>query len=132
MKNTTKTNTAMKEKNAFKPYTEEEKKVIIDLYHEGRQAKDIAYMMDRSVGSIHQVVYAYNKTMKAEQGIEHAKKEKPLVVKTVLHEAPTSKARDMSPREMIKALYDLGYRIRNNQLVCIQEVVVKLNDIING
>ena len=42
------------------------------------------------------------------------------------------KVRDMTPREMIKKLYDMGYRIENNQLVCITRNVIKLNDILSG
>ena len=37
----------------------------------------------------------------------------------------------MTPREMIKKLYDMGYRIEDNQLVCYQKVVVKVNDILS-
>ena len=39
---------------------------------------------------------------------------------------------DFSPRDMIKHLYGLGYRIENNQLVCIVRQVVKISDILNG
>ena len=44
----------------------------------------------------------------------------------------TVRTKELQPREMIKKLYDMGYRIENNQLVCYQKVVVKVNDIING
>jgi len=33
---------------------------------------------------------------------------------------------------MIKHLYNLGYRIENNQLVCYTKNVVKIQDIIHG
>ena len=46
--------------------------------------------------------------------------------------ASTVRTKELQPREMIKKLYDMGYRIENNQLVCYQKVVVKVNDIING
>lgn len=39
---------------------------------------------------------------------------------------------DYTPREMIKHLYNLGYRIENNEIVCIQKVKVNIKDIING
>lgn len=38
----------------------------------------------------------------------------------------------MTPREMIAALYGLGYRIENNQLVCYQKITVNVKDIIKG
>lgn len=44
----------------------------------------------------------------------------------------TSSPREMTPREMIKKLYDMGYRIKNNTLVFIQETEIKLSDIINN
>lgn len=39
---------------------------------------------------------------------------------------------DFSPRELIKNLYDRGYRIENGRLICIVHQVVNVNDIING
>lgn len=39
--------------------------------------------------------------------------------------------KDFTAREMIKHLYNMGYRIENNQLVVLQKVPVKVNDIIN-
>ena len=38
----------------------------------------------------------------------------------------------MTPREMIKHLYTLGYRIKDNQLIVLVEQKVNLKDIING
>ena len=38
----------------------------------------------------------------------------------------------MTPREMIKHLYTLGYRIKNNELVVLVEQRVNIKDIING
>ena len=39
---------------------------------------------------------------------------------------------DFQPREMIKHLYKLGYRIEDNGLYVITKQQVKLGDIING
>ena len=39
---------------------------------------------------------------------------------------------DFQPREMIRHLYKLGYRIENNGLYVITKQQVKLGDIING
>ena len=38
---------------------------------------------------------------------------------------------DFKPREMIKYLYDLGFRIENNEIVYYEKRKVKLEDIIN-
>ena len=38
----------------------------------------------------------------------------------------------MTPREMIKHLYTLGYRIKNNELVVLVEQKVNIKDIIHG
>ena len=38
----------------------------------------------------------------------------------------------MTPREMIKRLYDLGYRIEDNKIVCYVKQTVNVQDIINN
>lgn len=40
--------------------------------------------------------------------------------------------KDFNPRDIIKYMYDLGYRIENNELVCMVKQKVNLKDIING
>ena len=42
------------------------------------------------------------------------------------------KLREMTPREMIKKLYDIGYRIEDNQLVCYVKQPVNVKDIITN
>lgn len=39
---------------------------------------------------------------------------------------------DFTPREIIKYMHGLGYRIENNQLVYYSKQVVNLKDVING
>ena len=39
---------------------------------------------------------------------------------------------DFNPREIIKHLYNLGYRIEDNKLICIVRQVVNIKDIINA
>lgn len=39
---------------------------------------------------------------------------------------------DFQPRDIIKHLYKLGYRIENNKLVCMVKQTVNMRDIING
>ena len=40
--------------------------------------------------------------------------------------------KDFQSRDMIKYLYSLGYRIKNNSLVCLVEQPVNVKDIINS
>ncbi|MBR6347458.1 MAG: hypothetical protein IKR80_00735 [Spirochaetales bacterium] len=40
--------------------------------------------------------------------------------------------KDFQARDMIKHLYNMGYRIENNQLVCLVKQAVNLKDIINS
>ena len=40
--------------------------------------------------------------------------------------------KDFTAREMIKYLYNLGYRIEDNKLVCYVKQAVNVKDIING
>ena len=39
---------------------------------------------------------------------------------------------DFSPREIIRYMYNLGYRIEDNKLVCLVKQVVNVKDIINA
>ena len=39
---------------------------------------------------------------------------------------------DFTPREIIRYMYNLGYRIEDNKLVCVVKQVVNVKDIING
>ena len=39
---------------------------------------------------------------------------------------------DFDPRDIIKHLYNLGYRIENNQLVCVIKKTVNIRDIIKN
>ena len=39
---------------------------------------------------------------------------------------------DFSPRDIIRHLYNLGYRIENNSLVCYTKQIVNIKDVING
>ena len=57
----------------------------------------------------------------------------PVQVKPVapLVQRPASLS-DFTPREIIKYMHGLGYRIENNQLVYYSKQVVNLKDVING
>lgn len=45
---------------------------------------------------------------------------------------PEKTIKDFSARELIKRLYELGYRIENNSLYCIIKKPVQLSEIINA
>ena len=128
-----------------RPFTANEIEQIFFLRKAGFTHKDISEMMNRSNGSIgsffcleardhrysKQLEAEKNKTVRIEQvkvwpandSQQHKSNEQP---------QPAPKATEMTPREMIKKLYDMGYRIENNKLVCIVKQVVNLQDIING
>ena len=59
-------------------------------------------------------------------------KREPVVEKK--EEAPVKEKtlKDFPAREMIKYLYNLGYRIEDNKLVCYVKQAVNVKDIING
>ena len=60
------------------------------------------------------------------------KKEAPTTI--VVSPAPVKEKtlKDFQPREMIKYLYDMGYRIEDGKLVCLVKQVVNLKDIVNA
>ena len=60
------------------------------------------------------------------------KKETPTTI--VVSPAPVKEKtlKDFQPRDMIKYLYDMGYRIEDGKLVCLVKQVVNLKDIINA
>lgn len=92
-------------------YTPEELQTIVRLFDEGKTAKEIAKATGRTVSAIY--------SLKLRKGKSPAP-------------ANRDKVREMTPREMIKALYDMGYRIEGNKLVLVMRKEVKLSDIING
>lgn len=110
--------------NTFKPYSKEELETITKLYDEGHTAAEIAELTDRTTASIYTTLSKIRKG-KMTPGQAAAKTQ---TVETI---AP-SKSRELSPREMIKKLYDLGFRIENNQLVCYVKQTIKLQDIIQN
>ena len=123
-----------------KNYTDEEKKYIIKLFNEGVKQKEIAELTRRTVGAIRMVIYEARKNnvdLKV-GGVKVGEApassvEQPKPVGIIANGANRGMpVLEMTPRQMIKKLYDMGYRIENNHLVCYQKVVVKVNDIING
>jgi len=62
--------------------------------------------------------------------IRKARKENPSAFTRIKSRARRKEKPMPTPREMIKALYDMGYRIENNQIVCYKRQVVVVDDII--
>ena len=119
----------MRPKRACRPFTPEENKQIETLFDEGKTAKQIAEIVGRTAGAIGVQIYRLRKA--TEEGKPKGETE-PKQIGLLHTDAPTVKLVELTPRQMIKKLYDMGYRIENNQLVCYQKVQVKLQDIING
>ena len=84
---------------------------------------------------------AWNETLKAQE----TKHEEPVLemeVEEVVEEKPSpvvevkpvkeKTLNDYPARELIKNLYDRGYRLENGKLICIVHQVVNINDIIKN
>jgi IS30 family transposase len=108
----------MKPAQKYVHYTVDDIQTISRMNDEGHSAREIAEVLGRSAASVSVQIAKIRKGQRLNIG----KAETPVVTKVV----------EMTPREMIKRLYNLGYRIENNTLVCYTKQVVKLNDIINA
>ena len=133
-------------KNTRYPYTTDDIRTILEMRSRGCSYKQISEKTGRTPHALSQLVSKDKRTgfysnliaKKADLkvgGIKVAEVpesaiEKPvgIIVNGKERGLPVM---EMTPREMIKKLYDLGYRIENNQLVCYQKVFVKVNDILN-
>lgn len=133
-----------------KPYTTSEIKNILDLFYNQKESvKDIAIATDRTEKAIFSAIARYKHmatSVVSEPNM--SKKAKELVDNLLKKDSETeSRAEEvapvkveplvrnnyiMAPRDMIKYLYSLGYRIKNNELVVLVEQKVNLKDIING
>ena len=101
--------------NTKNTYSQEDLEKIIDLHKNKKLSyRQIAEIMGRSHSSI-------TNFMARQKGNTFA-----------IQKLSKRSLGDYSSREMIKHLYNLGYRIENNGLVCIQKVTVNIKDIING
>ena len=117
----------------IKHFTKDDIDLILSMSEAGKTAAEIASALGRTAHSVYQFLYRYRRGMhrEAKAGIKPtiAPAAASLRPTGVIHENPQPKS--MSPREMIKALYDMGYRIENNQLVCYVKQTVKMQDIIH-
>lgn len=124
-----------------RPYSVDELKTILHLYYnKNKTIKQVATATGRSMKAIQNVVHR-NKSMvpdknyvipipTKEEIVDLFEKSSSPVEKKPAVEQP--KQIQLSPREMIKHLYSLGYRIKNNELVVLVEQKVNIKDIING
>ena len=126
-------------KKEWNSYSAEDLKLMIDLRKAGKTYAEIAHVIGRNEKAISMKFYQMNKEAKKkgkEQTQAHAVEQKPEERKPVgviaAGENKGMPVLQMSPREMIKKLYDLGYRIENNQLVCYVKQKVNIQDIISG
>lgn len=107
-------------------YTRDEINDITVYIEKGYPSTRISEITGRSPGAIDTLVWKLkNGMMKFDANV----KTRANMSKTVTAETKTEK--EMTPRDMIKSLYNMGYRIENNQLVCYTKQIVKLSDIIN-
>ena len=101
--------------NTRNTYSQEDLEKIIDLHkNKNLTYHQIAEIMGRSPSSI-------SNFMARQRGNT-----------STIQKLSKKSLGDYTPREMIKHLYNLGYRIENNEIVCIQKVKVNIKDIING
>lgn len=150
--------TRSKDEKAYNLFTEEEIIQIVKDFEGGKSYREIAAEHARSMGSITQVIYNYrhknprhlagkvalkvgdvvvaevpkSNVESIEHTVEEAMKSVEFVSSKTEPEKISGKSQTMTPREMIKALYDQGYRIENNQLVCYVHTPVNVRDIVNG
>lgn len=102
-------------------WTKEEDENILRLKEKGFSSKQISEVLKfRTVRAIEQRCYRLMHTNESPD-------------REVLQPAQRRVTlEDFTPREIIKHLYDLGYRIEEGRLVLVQRTVVKLGDILNG
>ena len=115
-----------------KDLTTTELNEIKNLLKEGLNYDEVAELTGRTKKSVTNAVYRYNLKDKRPR-IESMKDS--VVPKTIIedHEPRMEKTlKDFSPRDIIKYMYGLGYRIENNELVCLVKQKVNVKDIING
>ena len=102
----------------FVPYTEDELATIVQLYEEGHTAKEIAELTNRTTAAIYQCLHKIRKKGEGATAKPAPPKEQG--------------TRELTPREMIRRLYEMGYRIENNQVVYIEKRIIKIQDIIKN
>lgn len=98
---------------------------IIELYNGGCTMKQIAEVGNMNINNVKAAIRRFRRQHPEEVAYKYKRAERKPKEPTIIKEK-------MTYREMIKALYDAGYRIEDNQLVIYQKQVVKLGDIVNN
>lgn len=100
-----------------KKYTQEDIEILVQMKKDGATSKQIAERLGRSVSSVDNKYWQVSKETPKEDT------ERKLV--------KIPKLEDFPPREMIKHLYNLGYRIEDNRLVLIRKDYINIKKIIS-
>ena len=122
------------------PYSDWEWEEMQKMRKEGKTYREIAEKFGRTAGAVYMKFYAESgRKRKMEIEKKHKvnviipgdepKKEAPVVQppKPVREKA----LHDFTPREIIRHLYEIGYRIEDGQLIVIEKKVVNLMSVIN-
>lgn len=109
-----------------KPYTQEELEQMREMRKQGATYKEISDMFGRTENSV-MVKFSSMGWSKANRTQAEPPKEITTVPDKLVRKLQLS---DFEPREMIKYLYNLGYRIKNNKLVFVTEKVVNMKAVL--
>lgn len=116
---------------AVKPYTQEELEQMREMRKQGATYKEIADMFGRTENAVmvkfSQMGWSVTNPSKAKRLQAEQPKELTTVPDKLVRKLQLS---DFEPREMIKYLYNLGYRIKNNKLVFVTEKVVNMKAVL--
>lgn len=114
-----------------KPYTQEELEQMREMRKQGATYKEIADMFERTENAVmvkfSQMGWSVANPSKANRMRAEQPKELTTVPDKLVRKLQLS---DFEPREMIKYLYNLGYRIKNNKLVFVTEKVVNMKAVL--
>ena len=113
-----------------KEYTTTELAEIKGYLKDGCNYEEIAELMGRSKKSIENTVLrqGWTKGRYNDDVVEPSTQKQTIVERATVKEKTL---KDFPAREMIKYLYNLGYRIEDNKLVCYVRQAVNVKDIIN-
>lgn len=114
-----------------KPYTQKELEQMREMRKQGATYKEIADMFGRTENGVmvkfSNMGWSVANPSKANRTQAEQPKELTTVPDKLVRKLQLS---DFEPREMIKYLYNLGYRIKNNKLVFVTEKVVNMKAVL--
>lgn len=122
-----------------KGYTKEEVNDMVTIFKQGASVEEISQMSGRTAGSITEKLRrcgysVINGRYTGDRREQEDVQDEPVLKVSVGNKTLVKQKTldDFTPREMIKHLYNLGFRIKNNEIVMIIEKKIKLSDILNG